>query len=84
MLAGKAGAARQKRPVDFSTFLKHADAPEPQRQPTSFSSFLRHAMLDSPDDINPSLLPSHYAFVAPAVFSSHLPCYSDPCLPQLP
>ena len=56
MLAGKAGAARQKRPVDFSTFLKHADAPEPKKQPTSFSSFLRHAMLDSPDDVNCSLL----------------------------
>ena len=52
MLAGKAGASRQKQPVDFSTFQKHVDAQEPQRQPTSFSSFLRHAMQDSPEDVN--------------------------------
>ena len=41
--------------MDFSTFLKHVDAQEPQRQPTSFSSFLRHAMQDNPEDVKPLL-----------------------------
>ena len=81
MLAGKAGAARQKRPVDFSTFLKHADAPEPQRQPTSFSSFLRHAMQDSPEVAHVSLLSYWALFCATSSSPPHI-CHATATLPS--
>ena len=44
--AGKAAAGRQKKPQDFSSFLKHAGTQEPQRQATSFSSFIRQELLE--------------------------------------
>ena len=81
MLAGKVGAQRQKRPVDFSTFLKHADAPEPQRQPTSFSSFLRLATQDSPEVATFSLL-SYWALFCVTSSSPPRICHATETLPS--
>ena len=81
MLAGKAGAVRQKRPVDFSTFLKHADAPEPKKQPTSFSSFLRHAMQDSPEIAVFSLFSYWALFCVTSSSPPHI-CHATDTLPS--